>query len=91
MLNDGKESIVDKILANMQRFEVSQGEKCEGCGYAKKGADLFKCEYCGGPICDYCHNVTIDCKFICRKCINEKKLTINDVLLEEDGAGRPFF
>jgi hypothetical protein len=91
MLDDEKESIVDKILADMQRFEVSQGEECKGCGYAKKGADLFRCEYCGGPICDYCYNMTLDSKFICRKCLSEKKLTIYDVLFEEDGAGRPFF
>ncbi|TFG09640.1 hypothetical protein EU538_04320 [Candidatus Thorarchaeota archaeon] len=86
-----KKKAADKLLEEMKNLEDARGGKCPGCGYESTDADFFECEFCGRPICTYCHNMTNDFEFICGECISSQELTADDVQFEVDGAGRPFF
>ena len=86
-----KERAAEKVLKGIDATKTAVGGKCGGCGYEAEDNEFFKCEECGAPICTYCHNMTNDCGYICRACIEKMGLTADDLMFEEDAAGRPFF
>jgi hypothetical protein len=91
MVKDEKDSVIDSLVKRLQNLDDTKGRKCEGCGCESDDIEFFNCEFCGGPICTLCYNMTNDCSFICRSCIQMRGLTIDDVQFSEDGAGRSFF
>ncbi|TFF91810.1 hypothetical protein EU545_02840 [Candidatus Thorarchaeota archaeon] len=88
---DDEREVAKKVLGNLEKLERGRGGKCQGCGHESADADFFECEFCGKPLCTYCHNMTNDFEFICRECIKARNMTAADVQFESDGAGRPFF
>ncbi|MBN2229242.1 MAG: hypothetical protein JW779_06570 [Candidatus Thorarchaeota archaeon] len=90
-MKEDDEDPANKLIKRLTEIHDEIGGKCEGCGYEAPDSEFFNCEFCGAPICTYCHNMTEDCSFICRDCIKKKGLTADDVQFTEDGAGRSFF